>query len=300
MTECERIIEHGILPESFFAEETINDFLVTRERKKIWAVTLDLLFEFDKLCRRHNLRYSLAFGSLLGAIRHNGFIPWDDDIDVVMPRADYEILRQLKDEFESPYFLQYPGEDNGYYFSFAKLRNSKTSAISCAFRYETFNQGLFLDIFPIDNCNPEFADVNWERINQLILQLSTNMRRSLKDPSSRDVERFKQYPYRDSNEVLEEIKAIVTQYNNEQTEIGIVAVSTISPAPKLMFKWSDILDIVDKEFYGHKIKIPRNFDSILKVTYGDYTKFPPVEERGTWHSSAIFDPDKPYTEYLTK
>ena len=187
MTECERIIEQGILPASFFREETICDFLVTQERKKIWAITLDLLFKFDEVCHRHNLKYFMAFGSLLGAIRHNGFIPWDDDIDVVMPRADYEMLKLLNREFEAPYFLQYPGEDGGYFFSFAKLRNSNTSGISWAFRDETFNQGMFLDIFPIDNCKLESADVNWKIINQLILQLSTNMRRSLKDPTPKDI-----------------------------------------------------------------------------------------------------------------
>ena len=298
MTECERIVEQGILPASFFREETICDFYVDEKRKKIWAVCIDMLVKLDEICRKHKLRYSLAFGSLLGAIRHNGFIPWDDDIDVVMPREDYEKLKRYKSEFSQPYYLQFPGEDGGYFFSFAKLRNSNTSAISWAFRDETFNQGMFLDIFPIDNCKLESADVNWEIINQLILQLSTNMRRSLKDPTPKDIERFQQFPYRDSNEVLKELNSIVTQYNDVKTEMGIVAVSTISPARKLTFKWSDVLDTIDVNFYGHKIMIPRNYDSILKVTYGDYIKFPPVEERGTWHNSVIFDPDKPYTEYL--
>lgn len=300
MTECERIIKDGVLPKSFFVPETICDFYVDEKRKRIWAIGIDLLIQFDMVCRRHNLRYSLAFGSLLGLVRHQGFIPWDDDIDVVMPREDYEKLKEYKSEFIEPYFLQYPGEDNGYYFTFAKLRNSKTTAISWAFRYERFNQGCFLDIFPIDNCKPEFADNNWEKINQLILQLSTNMRRSLKEPSLKDVERFKQYPYRDSNEVLKEINTIVTQCNNEETENGIVAVCTMTPSTEVMFKWSDVLDIVDKDFYGHKIMIPHNYDSILRATYGDYMKFPPVEERGTWHGSVIFDPDKPYSEYLFK
>lgn len=90
MTECERIIKEGILPASFFEEETICDFLVTKERKKIWAVLLDMLIQVDRICRKHNLKYFMAFGSLLGVVRHNGFIPWDDDIDICMPRDDYE------------------------------------------------------------------------------------------------------------------------------------------------------------------------------------------------------------------
>ncbi len=90
MTECERIIEQGILPKSFFEQEERCDFLVTEKRKKIWAVLLDLLIKFDFVCKKYSLTYFLADGTLLGAARHQGFIPWDDDIDVSMPREDYE------------------------------------------------------------------------------------------------------------------------------------------------------------------------------------------------------------------
>lgn len=86
MTECERIIKEGILPESFFEPETICDFYVDETRKKIWAVLLDLLIKFDKVCKKHGLKYYLAYGSLIGAVRHQGFIPWDDDIDICMNR----------------------------------------------------------------------------------------------------------------------------------------------------------------------------------------------------------------------
>ena len=164
MTECERIIKEGILPDSFFEEETICDFLVTRERKKIWAISIDMLRVFDSVCRKHYLHYSLAFGSLLGAVRHNGFIPWDDDIDVVMPRGDYEKLKIFRSDFINPYFLQFPGDNFGYFVSFAKLRNSNTSSISFPFRYEDFNQGIFMDIFPMDNYSASNLESNVNRI----------------------------------------------------------------------------------------------------------------------------------------
>ena len=134
MKEIERIIKSGILPESFFEEEVICDFKVDLTRKKLWAISLDLLFKFDEICRKHHLNYSLAYGSLLGAIRHHGIIPWDDDVDVFMLREDYEVLKTLKDEFQPPYFLQIPGED-GYLYSYAKVRNSNTTALSYSFRY---------------------------------------------------------------------------------------------------------------------------------------------------------------------
>ena len=86
MNEIERIIKDGILPESFFKEEVICNFKVDIARKKLWAVSLDLLFKFDEICRKHQIRYAIAYGTLLGQVRHHGFIPWDDDIDLFMIR----------------------------------------------------------------------------------------------------------------------------------------------------------------------------------------------------------------------
>lgn len=298
MTECERIIKDGILPDSFFKEEEICDFLVTEKRKKIWAIGIDLLFEFDYICRKHNLKYFLSFGSLLGAVRHNGFIPWDDDIDVCMPRQDYEVLLTLHYEFSIPYFLQIPGKDNGFYFSYAKLRNSNTSAIAIPFCFEDFNQGIGLDIFPVDNCVQECADSNWNRINDLILWNSANMRRSLPCPKELDIERMKKYPIRDGKEIIEEINKIATQYNHQNTEYGIVSTVTAYKANRQIYKWKDILNTLDICYYGRMIKIPENYKEILSITYGDYMKLPSKDQRGTWHVNAMSEPDIPYRDYI--
>lgn len=300
MTECERIIEQGVLPESFFKEEMICDFLVTEKRKKLWSIGIDLLFAFDRICRKHNLKYFLSFGSLLGAVRHHGFIPWDDDIDVCMPRQDYEVLFSLANEFSEPYFLQFPGTDKGYYFSYAKLRNSNTSAIAIPFCFEQFNQGIGLDIFPIDNCVQEYAESNWKIINDLILWNSTNMRRSLPFPTKNDLDRMMKYPIRNGEDVLEELNKVATQYNNQQTECGIVSTVTAYKANRQIYRWSDILDTMDYGYYGHLIKIPRNYDEILKITYGDYMQLPSKEQRGTWHVNASFEPDIPYHQYVIR
>ena len=101
MTEIERLIEKGVFKESFFEEEYKCDFKVDVVRKKVWAIEIDLLLEFDRVCKKHGLKYFLAFGSLLGAIRHQGFIPWDDDMDVVMPRDDYQKLWLYAEDFKA-------------------------------------------------------------------------------------------------------------------------------------------------------------------------------------------------------
>ena len=120
MTEIERIIKEGTIKENFLEPEVICDFYVDEQRKKIWAIEIDLLKEIDRVCKKYNLRYFLMWGSLIGAVRHKGFIPWDDDLDIAMPRKDYEILMSHYDDFVSPYFLQTPFTDDGYFYAHAK------------------------------------------------------------------------------------------------------------------------------------------------------------------------------------
>jgi len=129
MTECERIIAKGIIPKEFLKEETLCDFLVTEERKKLWMISLDMLLEFDRICKQHNIKYYLMGGTLLGAIRHKGFVPWDDDTDVMMLREDYEKFKKLEHEFQQPYFLQTPQNDPGNLYSTIRIRNSNTTML---------------------------------------------------------------------------------------------------------------------------------------------------------------------------
>ena len=135
--------------ESFLKEEIRSGFPVNEKRKKVWAVELELLQKFDEVCRKYNLTYYAYYGTLLGAVRHQGFIPWDDDIDVVMFREDYEKLQAVApEEFREPYFFQNSYTDQMLWF-FSKLRDSRTTAIE--FPARNLHQGIFIDIFPLDD-----------------------------------------------------------------------------------------------------------------------------------------------------
>lgn len=95
------------MDKNFLNSEVRDDYLVTSHTKKLWAVQLNLLKKFKEVCEKNNLKFYLTYGSLLGAIRHNGYIPWDDDIDIAMPREDYDKLKEIAaKEFEDPYFYQ--------------------------------------------------------------------------------------------------------------------------------------------------------------------------------------------------
>jgi lipopolysaccharide cholinephosphotransferase len=299
MNETERILKDGILPETFFEEEVICDFKVDFERKKLWAVSLDLLFKFDEVCRKHHLKYTLAYGSLLGAIRHHGIIPWDDDVDVFMLREDYEVLKTLKDEFQPPYFLQIPGE-NGYLYSYAKVRNSNTTALSYAFRYSNFNQGIPLDIFILDNYNQETFEQDSKKVERLIRECSTLMRRTNPHPEERDMQFLSQFPViRPGKEVINELeRTIIKEKDSVDSDRCITLSNIMYDLQRGIFPRSCFTNLTEISLYGHSVFIPEDYDLVLRIIYGDYMTLPPVEERGKWHSTSVFDTEKPYTEYI--
>ena len=298
MKEVNRIINDGILKASFFKDETICEFNVDVKRKKIWAVSLDLLFKFDEVCRTFNIKYTLAYGSLLGLIRHNGFIPWDDDVDVFMTRTEFEKLKLIKSEFSSPYYLQLPGED-GYCYSYAKLRNSNTSAISFAFRYESFNQGIPLDIFILDNFNSETIKEQLDNARRLIRESSALMRRSNPNPSEKDLLLLSEFPViRDGAQIIADLEKVLRQNDDIPTDRYVCLSNLMYDLSRSIFLKEDIDTLLEADFYGHSVFISKNSDRVLRTIYGDYMTLPPLEERGKWHSTSLFDPDNPYTNYI--
>lgn len=107
MKETERIMSKGCFPADFLKEEIRCEYKVTQDLKKIWMVGLDILFELDKVCKKHNLKYFLLWGSLLGAIRHKGFIPWDDDFDFFLFEDTYQkAMEVLEKELPEDMFLK--------------------------------------------------------------------------------------------------------------------------------------------------------------------------------------------------
>ena len=142
-------------------EEIKCGFLVTEERKHLNAVFLDMLQEFGRLCRQAGMTWWMHYGGLIGAVRHQGFIPWDDDIDLIMPREDFDrLLTMTNQQFGAAerYFLQNPVTDPGNVESLLRFRRSDTTSIRDydVVRLEQtpgripYNMGMSLAIFPLD------------------------------------------------------------------------------------------------------------------------------------------------------
>lgn len=299
MTEVERILaERPEFSADFLKEETRCEFFCDTRRKKIWLVLLDLAMEFDRFCREHGLTWFLVGGSMLGAARHRGFIPWDDDIDAGMPREDYEKLLTLMPEFAAPYELQAPGKTPGYFFTFARLRNVRTSALNPAFALQGFNMGLYLDIFPLDEWEPDGAEPYYNRIRDLCVDNSNFMRRSNPYLSEEGRQRAASWSGRDPMENVREVEALARQFNGTGAAYWSHAVITLDAFRHNYFRRECFDEIVRLPFEDITLPVPAGYDSFLTSQYGDWHAFPPVEKRGDLHSDEDMQPDIPFDEAL--
>lgn len=302
MTECERIVQSGIVPEDYFKEEIRNDFLVTTERKKLFAVLLDILLKIDSVCKKHGIQYFIYGGTLMGAVRHKGMIPWDDDVDVAMTRENYNKLLTVADEFTDPYFFQTPYTDKGFFWANIAVRNKNTTAVTPYFAYQPMNHGAFIDIFVLDNIvDTAEGRAVWDKINRLTIDNSTYMRMSNPNLDAANKARVEEYKgrIRDPFEVYEEIHRLAQTFDGQDTVYITSPTATFYGFEKKLHFKEDYADTVEMEFEGHMFPAPIGWDRILRTTYHDYMKMPPMEKRGL-HHNILFDMDTPYQEYIEK
>lgn len=299
MTEIDRILQKGQISPDFLKTETKCDFLIDRNRKILWAVLLDMLLEFDRVCKKHQLTYFLAYGTLIGAIRHQGFIPWDDDLDVMMFRDDYEKFLTLKDEFKEPLFLQNHLTDPDFASAHTTIRNSNTSAFSEIIKYQKMNHGLFMDVFPLDNVLPNEDGRRYEEINQLNTDNGTYMRLTNPELSEENKQRVAKYiaDGKNHHEDWQKIHRIATRYNDSETGFLSDIILTFFPFQKHIFHKEDFAGVKYVDFEGFSFPIPLGYDRVLRVSYGDYMQLPPVADRGQKHSYYTFEPEMPYRVY---
>lgn len=298
MTEVERIQTEGWIPKEFWVAETRCGYYVSENMKKTWAIEMDLYRELQRVCKDKKLKLFTDGGTTLGAVRHGGFIPWDDDIDVCLLRADYEILKRLGHEFKEPYFLQSVYTDPLYGYSFLRLRNCNTTVIVEPMNYCKFNQGIYIDIFPIDKVTEEDYLPRRDMIRQLINKNSAFMRLDYPSKSEHDLEMI--HKYYDAGEtprsVFEKIEAIAMQDEDKETEYLSLIVSTQYAASHKIWPKRVFDDRVPRQFESIEVDIPAGYDEQLQIYYGAYMQLPRLDQRSGWHNNITY-PDIPYKQY---
>lgn len=288
----------------FLQSEIRCDFFVSEKRKKVWKVELDILAEFIRICHRYGLKYFLFAGSLLGAARHQGIIPWDDDVDVAMPRKDYEkFLRVAPDELPEQYVLLCPEKTVDLCVSFSKICNKNTSAMEdCWWQYNhKFEQGIFLDIFPFDNVPDSKLCIRLQNLEIKLLRVLLLLKNGYHLSADKygkfiantfDIVR-KLVGWINVQKLLNRHHRVTTRYNHHDTKYISFIANGYDPKIFCPKAWAE--DLMDAPFEYLTVKIPRNYDEYLTSHFGDWHKF----VRGTsCHNGILFDPDRPYTEYL--
>lgn len=307
------------LPENFLDEEIRCEYMITSKMKKIWAVELDLLAEFDRVCKKNNIKYCADGGTLLGAVRHKGFIPWDNDIDVAMLRTEYEKLCLIAPkEFKEPYFFQTNETDPGTARGHAQLRNSQTTGI-LTFEMKMgckFNQGIFMDIFPFDAVPEDREELkrfyNKVRLKKKRLQ-SVLWNYKYFYPHIRKDANGKINWGEECRRFLRHVQYKITKPDYEfyykDFEIECQKYNAIENLPmvadfcmpigmdRIQRYRKDFEDLIEIDFEFLKIPVFRQYDRNLRRLYGENYMIPINQE--TEHGGIIFDTEKEYTEYLT-
>lgn len=250
---------------------------------------LEILKYIDKFCKKNDINYSLAYGTLLGCVRHKGFIPWDDDIDIYMVKKDYDKFKKLYvNEQNHPYFLQNFETEMNTPFTFAKIRVDKTKFISKAHMKLKIHQGIFIDIFPLYKVPKESLKRRkhlrkikfWRQIfiSKSISRIDREIE-SCKDIfilMVRKLLHFLLIPM-SKKYLFKKMEQTASCYeeldNNEAYFRPIDAISTEK------ISYDDIFPLLKMEFEGYYFSVPKNYGKILTDCYGDYMKLPPENKR---------------------
>lgn len=247
-------------------------------------ITLDILIKIDKICRKNNFVYMICYGTLLGAIRHKGYIPWDDDIDIIMPREDYYKLGEYiikHPELGLNYIDVSNRKDTIYYC--AKICDKSTTVEESNFKHVE-GYGLFVDVFPMDYLPEEERkrkrnrkkEMFWIRMIQHSSKISPGKGKNLKESILRMLAFILSRGF-NAGKMLEKMHCRYIESNlNATNYIGI-------PWDKDEFKPSWLNDQKDILFEGHEFLAPCEPEKVLETIYGDYMTLPPVNERKCKH-----------------
>ncbi|MBU0279235.1 MULTISPECIES: phosphorylcholine transferase LicD [unclassified Gemella] len=250
------------------------------ELNEIKKIGLDILIYIDGFCKKNNIEYFINYGTLLGAVRHKGFIPWDDDIDITMTRENYNKFIKLFKNDTSKYKILSLESEKNYFNNFIKIHNSETKIIYSDLT-KSYDSGIFIDIFPLDYFdNKKVINISYffESLKYLSFIKKENV--TYKDSKIKDLCRIIMwYLVRPIHPKFfaKVIEKIIKKYTSNKPTFSAFIISKN--------KEKDILplntgrELIELEFENHKFPAPKNYDEVLTYLYNDYMKLPKKSEQ---------------------
>lgn len=270
-----------------------------KSKRDLQLKILEMAKYLDEFCKKYDIQYYIAYGSCLGAVRHKGFIPWDDDMDIAMTEDNYNKFVEKFEKYGNKdiYYLQTPEKEENYYLSFSKIRDITTTLIEEGNKDKNIVYGVYIDIFPLVGIPKNKLQRNILKINRaLMLSANTNVI---------------------NNKIMRSISKLIIKIFGKKRVIKYCQKRCYKYKTSDYDEWLSLCDgdgfelnLLNKNIYGKplyvkfedtKLPIPREYDVYLKHIYGDYMKIPSEEEiEKKEHTPYLLDLNLPYKDYLEK
>lgn len=266
---------------------------------------LEILKYLKEICKKNDLAFFLGGGSCIGAMRHEGFIPWDDDVDVFMPRDDYEKLYENWFIYSksNKYSLCRSDVNHNYRHAAMTLNDNTTTFINLRTQYENVNQGISIDIIPMDYLADGFFAKIWQRFNAILFSIFINQR--LPDNQGKLLHFLTWLP-------LKVVRNPKRRYKiwkkcedrmTKKSKPGAKKMVELVTGFHAIFRPLDadwFKSTIDQKFEDVEMPVPSGFNQYLTLIFGDYMEMPPIASRKAKHHTAFIDTETPYKEYKGK
>lgn len=263
--------------------------------RKVQLIQLQISKEIKRICDKHNIEYFLDSGTLLGAVRHKGFIPWDDDMDIGMTRDNYErFIEVAKTELGEQYYLQTWETDKNYPMPFAKIRLNGTKYVENVFEKAQMHQGIYVDVFPYDNWpnSKRKQKKLWRKrlYVQSMIMMKCHYMKFKSDAAWKYFLKAIMFTFIKLLSLFHSKQSLIRKYNKMTSKFSELENSEIyEQTVNFKFRYwvipkTCIEEFVDMDFEDDVFKCPKNYEEYLTTLYGDYMQLPPEEKRAKGHN----------------
>lgn len=251
---------------------------------EVKSIQLSILKSVDRFCQENDIAYNLMYGSLLGAIRHKGFIPWDDDIDICMLRKDYD--RFIDSFYDERIVVKDQSKDPSFPFFYAKVSQIETHAYE-PIDEQNYDVGISIDLFPLDNYPDDKKKKNdlQKKINRLRFKLISH---TIDKSVNRRVDKkiaiwlLSQVYKKPSYIYISQLRKLVSEYCTSESKC---VTEVMTPyGNRTVLEKSLFEESIRVPFENIEVSVPKAYHIILSSIYGDYMKLPPLEQQKSTHS----------------